>query len=282
MAPSYHHPVQYVRTSVFHPFGLPLFVVSVLVGCIAQSVGLVAVLLAIYLLGAIFVSRQERFRRWAHKKWERAATTAIEERQDSEVLLASIDDHNMFLKLRSAMKETEAHDPWLARQFELNDWLNRFVELAVAHQKCRLSRLSQAQEELSMLVAGDAQGHPWRTCSLRRRSVLARRAELWDRFENRAATMREELECISEFIELICDWAAIPPEKESMGERLEDLLIDFDELEVGKQGTHEREREGKLLGKGSTRVGPLRSEIDHRLDDDRAAHQAVLVSLAER
>ena len=103
----------------------------------------------------------------------------------------------------------DADGGWIARRFALDELLDRYVGIAIAHQRCIHALQSTDRSLLLRTLAATAPnlGTAGSTC---RRQLLERRIATWDRTAAQTTRLEDELASITDLIRLLAQRAACP------------------------------------------------------------------------
>jgi len=122
--------------------------------------------------------------------------------------------------LRALVEEIERSDPAEAQRFELQDLLEHFTQIAVAHHRC-LDSLRYAQD------VGFAS-----PTATRRRAILARRIAHRDACLVRIVRLADELDAIDELVRLCAQRVACPAVDPELDRELDRRLWELDEVDA--------------------------------------------------
>jgi hypothetical protein len=219
-----------VRYIVFHPLAVVLLAFALLFGgWLGGMVGVtLAAVLAVGLTGT--AARSRALRTWAGRH------VALEERRRRtfqrarRLEAAAAERTRQFAELSRMVEQIEDDDSAVeSTRLELQDLLDRYIDLAVAHaryvdasRRADLRMVSVFGEDFAL---GDAA-----TRKLRQ-ELLARRAQHKDECRRRALELESELESIVEFLQLVDQKAACPVFDLELEEEVQRRLGELDTLE---------------------------------------------------
>jgi hypothetical protein len=130
-----------------------------------------------------------------------------------------------YIELRSLVEDLEKTSPEDANRYELQDLLEHFVRLSVAHQKCiDALRLAGAGDLSPIPITGSRR-------SKRRREIQTRRAKHRDECIARIERITDEIEATDELIRLIAQRAACPAIETDLDRELDRRLWEIDEVD---------------------------------------------------
>jgi hypothetical protein len=142
------------------------------------------------------------------------------DRQGVFVEEARRDASRQYGVLRALVEEIERSDPAEAQRFELQDLLEHFTQIAVAHHRC-LDSLRYAQD------VGFAS-----PTATRRRAVHARRLPPPDACLVRIVRLADELDAIDELVRLCAQRVACPAVDPELDRELDRRLWELDEVDA--------------------------------------------------
>jgi hypothetical protein len=113
----------------------------------------------------------------------------------------------------------------LARRFELEELLCHYVELAIAHERCRHA-MRMADRHALVRELADLRNAAASALTRRRAAILERRIRCWDECKLRADQLAEEIASIAEFVRFLGQKSSCPDafdDDDGLGRRLADL-----------------------------------------------------------
>lgn len=130
-----------------------------------------------------------------------------------------------YVELRALVEGLEQSAPADAARYELQDLLEHFVRLSVAHQKCIDALRLAGMGDLSPIpITGSRR-------SKRRREIQTRRSKHRDECITRIERITDELEATDELIRLIAQRAACPAIDTDLDRELDRRLWELDEVD---------------------------------------------------
>jgi len=130
-----------------------------------------------------------------------------------------------YIELRELVEQVERTDPREAARFELQDLLDHFVRLAIAHQRClEALRVAGSHDLPQNMYALDR--------SKRRRDIIARRMQHREECLRRVERLSDELEAIDELVRLVAQRVACPMIDPDLGREIERRLWELDEVDA--------------------------------------------------
>lgn len=201
---------------------------TVFAGCVGLgSAGLVGALLAILVattLGAL--SARYKF---VQRHLDDQATLRERTRRESARLKAlrptGVVRQTQYIELRGLVEGVEQTDAHEATRFELQDLLDHFVKVSIAHQKC-LDALRLAGNDLPLTVPMiDAPR------SKRRREIQARRIRHRDECLHRIDRLGDEIDAIDELVRLVAQRVACPSMTSDLDREIDLRLWELDEVD---------------------------------------------------
>jgi hypothetical protein len=130
-----------------------------------------------------------------------------------------------YVELRTLVEDLEQSSPEEAARYELQDLLEHFTRLSVAHQKCiDALRLAGVGDLSPIPITGSRR-------SKRRREIQTRRAKHRDECLVRIERITDELEATDELIRLIAQRAACPALDTDLDRELDRRLWEIDEVD---------------------------------------------------
>ncbi len=218
--------VHYVRGAVASPVCVALTVFAACVGLgWAGIIGAMLAVMTTMALGAM--SARYKF---VQKHLDHQAEQRERLRRESVRFKAlrptGIVRQTQYIELRDLVEGVEATDRAEAERFELQDLLEHFTSVAIAHQRC-LDALRLAGAELPLTVPII---DPPR--SKRRREIQARRIRHRDECLRRIEQLSDEIEAIDELIRLVAQRAACPVVNADLDREIERRLWELDEVDT--------------------------------------------------
>ena len=215
-----------MRGAVASPVCVALTVFAACVGLgWAGIVGAMLAVVATMALGAVS-ARYKFVRRHLDHQAEQRERMRRESARFKALRPTGIVRQTQYIELRDLVEGVEATDPVEAERFELQDLLEHFTTVAIAHQKC-LDALRLAGAELPLTVP---MIDPPR--SKRRREIQARRIRHRDECLQRIEQLGEELESIDELIRLVAQRVACPTINADLDREIERRLWELDEVDT--------------------------------------------------
>ena len=187
----------------------PMTVLGIMVGLgIGVYVG--SLMLALVLVAATLTAAGVRAARAALRDGlGRAAERKrrIERRRRRERLLAEAQiPRDALLELTILADEIVRQDARLAERFEVEDLLDRHVDLMLAHERCLRAMRMADRDHLARARAE----HLNAPGSRRRAEVFERRIRCWDQARDQADRCAEELATLADLVRLLAQKAACP------------------------------------------------------------------------
>jgi hypothetical protein len=135
-----------------------------------------------------------------------------------------------FAELSCLVEEIEDRDQAQAKRLELQELLDYYVQLALAHQ--RLVEAVQRGDRAPLWEAGAVRnGCALAATSRQRQDILARRIQHRDECRNRAAMLADELDSIAEFLHLVSEVVTCPLGEPGLHRELERRLWELEAQE---------------------------------------------------
>ncbi|CAN5815305.1 hypothetical protein BH11MYX3_BH11MYX3_10430 [soil metagenome] len=216
----------YIRGALGSPICVAM---TVFVGCVGLGyAGIVGALLAMLFATAVGASaaRYKLVQRHLDRSAELRDRSRRESARFKALRPAGVVRQTQYVELRDLVEGVEHDDSREAARFELQDLLNHFVEVSVAHQRC-LAALRLAGGELPVAVPMiDAPK------SKRRREIQARRIRHRDECLRRIERLGEEIEATDELIRLVAQRVACPPLHDDLDREIERRLWELDEVDA--------------------------------------------------
>jgi len=220
----------YLRHATIHPLSFATFVVGLGVSACLGSLAAAMVTLAVGVAMVWVVSGHGGFQRGVDAYLLRQARVERRRLREERMLEAASGHRDQLTALSSQVDDIERTDGRLAQRFDLEELLDLYTQLAVAHERCLRAMRTADRARLARDLADSRTSGA--TARLRRISFLERRIRHWDQCKARAEQLVEELEAVAEFIRLIAQKAACPDDEGTgIDEDLERRLWDLDEEE---------------------------------------------------
>ncbi len=216
----------YIRGAVGSPICVAM---TVFVGCAGLGyAGLLGALVAMLIVAALGASAARY--KFVQRHLDASAALRDRSRLESARFKAlrptGVVRQAQYVELRDLVESIERDDAGEASRFELQDLLNHFVEVSVAHQRC-LNALRLAGGELPVAVPMiDAPR------SKRRREIQARRIRHRDECLRRIERLGDELEATDELIRLLAQRVACPLLHGDLDREIERRLWELDEVDA--------------------------------------------------
>ncbi|HTM23142.1 MAG TPA: hypothetical protein VL172_21625 [Kofleriaceae bacterium] len=223
----------YFGRALFHPLGLAALSVGVAIGvCLGSLIGTLAVLAAhTAVLGA--TARTHTFRRCVDEH------CALEERQkrarqrEDRMLHAAAEHRDQYTELSARVDEVERVDGGrLSGRLELQDLLDYYTDLSVAHRRCIEGLALADRGQLAAQLDEYSRRGELNNRRRQRAEIIARRIRHWDECKARAEDLAETLAVVAELIRLVGQRAACPSVDNELEREIESRLLDLDEQET--------------------------------------------------
>lgn len=219
--------LHYVRGAIASPVCVATTVFATCVGLsVAGTLG--AMLAVAMVVGAcVALSRFATVQRHLDKQGEYLELARREAGRLRMIRPAGPVRVQQFCELRHLVESIERVDPLEAQRFELQDLLEHFTRLVVAHHKCLVSlRFAQDADFSASLPIAEANR------TKRRREILARRIAHRDQCLLRVERIADELEAVDELIRLCAQRVACPAVDPELDRELDKRLWELDEQEA--------------------------------------------------
>lgn len=219
--------LQYIGGAVGSPVAVAAAVFAACAGLgFAGLAGALAALVAVMGLAALAAQStairrlldaqaqlRERCRREAHRLKQLRPTGPVRQQQ--------------YIELRDLVEQIEETDAAEAARFELQDLLDHFVHLSLAHQRClEAVRLAGGLELPPTLSLGDAARYK------RRREIMARRLRHREECLQRVDRLADEIDAADELVRLVAQRVACPAVEPDLEREVERRLWELDEVEA--------------------------------------------------
>ncbi len=217
----------YVRGAVASPVCVATAVFAACVGLgYAGFLGALLATIAVMAMGASTV-RYKFVQRHLDKQAQLRARAKREARRLKVLRPTGPVRQQQYIELRDLVEEIERVDHADAERFELQDLLDHFIRLAVAHQRCLDSlRIAGGTELPAAIPITEA------TKSKRRREILMRRIRHRDECMRRIERLSDELESIDELVRLVAQRCACPALDPDLDREIERRLWELDEVDA--------------------------------------------------
>lgn len=216
-----------VRGAVVSPVCVAVALLAACLGVgYAGLIGAVVATAAVALLGAL-ASRYHRVRGYLDEQARLQVRTQRHCWRLRQVRRTSAARMRHYEELRVMVEEIERIDEAEARRFELQDLLDHFARLALAHQRCvDTLRLSGADALPAPLPLPDAN----RTS--RCGDIVQRRIHHRDECVRQMAQITDEIEGVDQLIRLIAQRTAYPVFDVELGREIDRRLCELDEVDA--------------------------------------------------
>jgi hypothetical protein len=175
--------------------------IGVYIGSLLLAVALVAMTLGAAAIRAARSSMKDGMSRHALRR------ARFERRRRRERLLTESGvPRDALLELTVLADEIERQDPALAARFEIDDLLDRHVDLMLAHERCLRAMRMADRDQLARARAE----HLNTPASRRRADVFERRIRCWDQAREQADHCADELATLADLVRLLAQRAACP------------------------------------------------------------------------
>lgn len=224
-----HSSLSYIRGAVASPVCVALSIFAACVGLgYAGVIGSVLAMLAIIGIG-ITSTRFQFVRDHLDRQSENHVRSLREGSRMRSLRPSGPVRQTQYVELRALVEELEKSSPEDAARYELQDLLDHFVRLSVAHQKCiDALRLAGAGDLSAIPITGSRR-------SKRRREIQTRRAKHREECIARIERITDELEATDELIRLIAQRAACPTLETDLDRELDRRLWEIDEVDAAMQ-----------------------------------------------
>lgn len=216
----------YVRGAVGNPVSLAI---GVFAGCIglgyAGVLGAAVAAIAVVALG-VHAARYRAVRNYLDGQAQLRAHAARETQRLRRLRPTGAVRTQHYQELQALVEEIERLDAAQAAQFELQDLLDHWIELAVTHQRCAESLQMAAANELPSTPIDNA------ARSERRRDILQRRILHRDECVRTMENIADELEGTDELIRLLAQRAACPSLDRDHDRELDRRLWELDTVDA--------------------------------------------------
>jgi hypothetical protein len=220
----------YLGRAIAHPTGTMSLFLGICLGTwLGGAVGLLVGLLSSLGLVAA-AARWDPFRRVLDGHALARERRRREFERERRLELAGPLRRAEFAELSCLVEELEDRDPARAQRLELEELLDYYVELALAHQ--RLVEAVQRADRAPLWEAGAVRnGCTLVATSRQRQDILARRIQHRDECRNRAAMLADELDAVAEFLHLVSEVVSCPPGEHRPHRELERRLGELEAQE---------------------------------------------------
>ena len=220
----------YLGRAVTHPSGTMALFLGICVGAwIGGAVGLLFGLLGSFGLVASG-ARWPAVRRLLESHVEARERRRRDLERERRLSLAGALRRSEFAELNVLVEDIEDQDAGQAERLELQDLLDYYIALAVAHQ--RMVEAVQRADRAPLWEAGAARirAEPIGT-SRQRQEILARRVQHRDACRTRAAQLADELDAVAEFLHLVSEMTGCPLVEAGVDRELERRLWELEAQE---------------------------------------------------
>lgn len=224
----------YIRYALLHPGNLLFLVALLALGSASESVALVLTGVAIEVCGAVALTRWGAFRRLVEMRLAYEHRLERGRVRDERLLEVEGRYRDELSDLTSVVEEVERSDYELARYLDLQELLDSYIDLAIAHSRCVTAMGCTDRQEIGAnlgSLAGESDGSKLAALRKQRKSILVRRARHWDACRERALELEEELAAVADFVRLAGQKALCPDVEEEVSEELDRRLGDLQETE---------------------------------------------------
>lgn len=209
----------YAVDAVMHPASKLTLLVGFGMATLLASVALAAFVMVVAASTAWMVSGSPSVQRFFDEQHLSADRRARLHKRQAKLVAAGVEPTGL-VELSTLVDLIEDSDGgWTHRRFQLDDLVERYVAVAIGHQKCLQA---MAATDRSLLLRSLAATPPSSSpeTSRCRRQLLERRISTWDRTALQATRFEDELAAITDLVRLLAQRAACP-----------DALVDGDLVE---------------------------------------------------
>ena len=213
----------YVGAAVANPTSLTIAALALMFGVVA--LGVVGGVLATSFVLAVCAgaTRSPAIRRMLDRTIEQRASERREAARLKALGPAGAARLTQYVQLRDLVADIERTAPGDASRLELQELLERFVCLAISHQRV-LAALDLASVRLVLPPAVPGAGS-------RAAAIAARRAVHRDACRRQADELEDDLEAIDQLVRLIAQRAACPPEDDDLDREIERRLCEMEQTD---------------------------------------------------
>jgi hypothetical protein len=219
--------LDYVRGALGSPVCVATAVFAACVG-----LGIAGIIGAMLALGVVFTGGVSASKnRVVRRHLDHQARLAERCRRESQRLKALRPcgpvRQQQYIELRDLVEQIERTDSTEAARFELQDLLDHFIRLALAHQRClEALRLAGSHDLPQTIPFADP------TRSKRRREIMARRMRHREECLQRVERLADELDAVDELVRLVAQRTACPALDPDLDREIERRLWELDEVEA--------------------------------------------------
>jgi hypothetical protein len=215
----------YITNALTSPIVITIAVLATLLGAsVAGGLGtLVAV--GVVTTGTVISARTARMRAHLDRLARQRLRNAREHERLRMLEATGSVRKAQYLDLRQLVEGLERDTPADADRFELQDMLDYFIRVSVAHHRCidALRLAGTAETDLS-------------SCGKRKRTIKARRVRHRQECLGRIERLHDELDAVDELIRLVAQRAACPAVIEAELEReIDRRLWELDEVDAAME-----------------------------------------------
>jgi hypothetical protein len=209
----------YAIDAVTHPASKLTLLVGFGMATLCASVALAAVFLAATTVTAWFVSGSTHVQAYFDQQHTVQDRRERLGQRQLQLTRAGVEPAGL-IELSALVDAVEDSDGgWTARRFQLDELLDRYVSVAIAHQRCLHAMQATDRSLLLRALAATPNGIVAEGTRCRRQ-LLERRIATWDRTALQATRFEDELAAITDLVRLLAQRAACP-----------DALVDGDLVE---------------------------------------------------
>lgn len=132
-----------------------------------------------------------------------------------------------YVELRDLVEQVERTDPAEAARFELQDLLDHFVRLSLAHQRCLEALRLSSSHDLPAAASINDVARP-----KRRREIVARRLRHREECLQRVERLADEIDAADELIRLLAQRSACPALDPELDREIDRRLWELDEVDA--------------------------------------------------
>jgi hypothetical protein len=199
----------YAVDAVTHPASKLTLLVGFGMATLCASIALAAVFLAATTLTAWVVSGSPHVQTYFDRQH------AAQDRRDrlgqrQAVLARAGVEPAGLIELSALVDAVEDSDGgWTARRFQLDELIDRYVSVSIAHQRC-LHAMQATDRSLLLRALASTPPSPSPETARCRRQLIERRIATWDRTALQATRCEDELAAITDLVRLLAQRAACP------------------------------------------------------------------------
>jgi hypothetical protein len=205
----------YAVAAVTHPAGKVTLLVGFGMATLLASLALAVAVVVVAAGAAWFAAGSPHVRK--HFDEQRTLRDRRDQLAVRQAQLSAIGLDSRSLVELSALVDLieDTDDGWTARRFQLDDLLDRYVAVAIGHQRCIYAM--HTTDRIGLLRALESTPSPASDVARCRRDLIERRIATWDRTALQATRFEDELAAITDLIRLLAQRVACP-----------DALVDAD------------------------------------------------------